>query len=233
MFADSESVGAQVEQVAPVSDVQPKPEQDQSGATTPSLTPEQIEIALASDVAKRKIQSEVDRARAKLQAEQLRLQRAEEDKRKADADRAAEQAKVAEMSDEEYGAYLREKQQQETAAQALATQRDQMHYEAMLKLVPEEERPAFMQRAHDGVYKSEEEFLMALSSRHAELLSPKEKEKEVIREAARREATAEAANAGQPTLGTSLPRQTVESNLSSYDLLRLGVQEEMEKVRKR
>jgi hypothetical protein len=228
----SETTGVQVEQVAPVSDVQATPVQEQTTATTPSLTPEQIEAALSSEAAQRKIQSETDKRFAKFQAEQLRLQREQEAQRKANEARAAEEAQMAEMDDAEYGAHMRQKTQTQEAAQAQALERDRLHYQAALELLPADEQPAMMERARNSEFKSETEFIAAIADRRAELRTPKNTE--TIREAARREATAEVANAGSPTLGASLPRQTVDlSKMSSDQLLSAGMREEMEKVKKR
>jgi hypothetical protein len=225
----SETTGEQVEQAAPVSDAPATQVQEQPTAPTPVLTPEQIQAALSSEEARRRIQSEVDKARAKLQADALRLQREEAQRKAAAEAAAAEERELSELDDAEYGQRMRQKRQEQEAAQAQAALNDQTHYNDMMSLLPSEEQTAIFERAQKGEFKTRADFYAAIADRRAELRTPKQTE--VIREAARREATAEVANTGNPTLGTSLPRQPVEdlSKKSSLDLIADGWKEQVDK----
>jgi hypothetical protein len=201
--------------------------QEQPTPTTPqpTLTDEQIAALFEKDErVRRAIQSAADRRMAKFQAEQLAQRQAEEAQRKAAEAAAAEQAKVAEMSDEEYGVYMRQKTQEEDRANAAQLRATQDFQTQALAVLPPEERDGIMERTRKGEFKDWKGWLEAIADRRAELKQASTEP--VMREAARREAAAEVANTGVPTLGTAFPTAGRDlSKMSSIDLIKEGLKE--------
>lgn len=191
-----------------------------------AYTQEQVNEMLARR--ERELQSakdrELHRARLQAQAEVDAARRASE-----------EQARLENMDDEDYGRYVREKvtKDQELGAQASAhVTRAMLDVQAqtLSQITDADKRAEIEGKINDGQYKSWGDLIGDVVT--AAVAAQLAKESKVVKEAARKEATAEIANIPVPVLGSGTNSTRSTRPMSSSDLFSQGFAEALQAARK-
>jgi len=174
---------------------------------------------------RRRVQSEVDR---RLHQERMRWEQEQAQRQKQDE----EARKLQEMDDEEYGAYVRQKELDEQQKQAvrrevLVNLVSGIQSETLALVKDDKRRADLEQRAMAGEFKSYGEFLQVVHQTVLDEALDKERPKleRTVRESTNRERVAEEAESG-PQLGSGLPTSRLD-RLSSHQKIAAGFAERL------
>jgi hypothetical protein len=162
-----------------------------------------------------------------------RLQAREEARQELVAQQAreAEQARIASMSDEQYGAYQRTIQQTEELENAARAETHRqwgatVRATMLAEIDDEDARKEIATRELQGEFKSPADFMKACISVVKKTAGAKEvaRKTSAIRQAVANEQVAEEAASGGPDLGTGRVAPAL-NNMSSGDLILLGIRQ--------
>lgn len=174
---------------------------------------------------RRRVQSELDK---RLHQERMRWEQEQVQRQKQDE----EARRLQEMDDEEYGAYVRQKELDEQQKQAIRREVlvnlvSGIQSETLALVKDDKRRADLEQRAMAGEFKSYGEFLQMVHKTVLEEALEKERPKleRTVRESTNRERVAEEAESG-PQLGSGLPTSRLD-RLSSHQKIAAGFAERL------
>jgi hypothetical protein len=219
----AQSSGQVTTSTAPASETAPAAQEQTVAPPAERMTRERIKELLETD---KDLQAEIYRRAQSMKDQELHRERLR-------AQQEAEQRRIQEMDDEEYGRYLREQADMQSRLQQEMTPRlarvlNDVRDTFLSSIEDEEARAEVTKREANGEFQTAKDFYRAVVEAQAKSLTAKQlareeaRLKKELREAITKELTAEAADVPTPEIGRGLAAPRYQ-DLHGIDAIKAGL----------